>query len=271
MADLDRGAYTPPTDGGLTFDARMTHRRRPLPITLILSVAILLVLIAALVFLYRAGTRVEGGEPQPVGEPVGAVREAPPTEGQPVDPASGLDVYTDDAEPGAPVFTAPPETPIARPAPIEAPAGPTGTTGLADPAPAAQPAPAPARPVTGVQAPAAPASATPAAVRPAPAARPAPTPAATPPTPQPAPAPTAPAAPRTPAGTAGAVSAQIGAFNTRAQAQAALARQPGGAGQRIEEVQRNGQTLYRAIATGFPNRAAAESYCAGVSGGCIIR
>ena len=67
------------------------------------------------------------------------------------------------------------------------------------------------------------------------------------------------------------MSAQIGAFNTRAQAQAALARQPGGAGQRIEEVQRNGQTPYRAIATGFPNRAAAQSYCAGVSGGCIIR
>jgi hypothetical protein len=74
-----------------------------------------------------------------------------------------------------------------------------------------------------------------------------------------------------PAARVGPVSAQIGAFNTRAQAQAALARQPGGAGQRIEEVQRNGQTLYRAIATGFPDRAAAQAYCAGVSGGCIIR
>ncbi|MBW3560597.1 MAG: SPOR domain-containing protein, partial [Proteobacteria bacterium] len=77
--------------------------------------------------------------------------------------------------------------------------------------------------------------------------------------------------PRAPAGAGGAVSAQIGAFNTRAQAEAALARQPGAAGKRIEEVQRNGQTLYRAIATGFPNRAAAQSYCSGVSGGCIIR
>jgi hypothetical protein len=260
MADLDRGAYTPPTDGGLAFDPRAPHRRRPLPITLILSVSILLVLIAALVFLYRAGTRGEGGEPQPVGEAVGPVREAPSADAQPVDPASSLDVYTDDVEPGAPVFTAPPEAPLARPAPA-----PTGTTGLADPAPAPaprspviQPAPVP----TPIPArPAAPAVAIPPA-----AARPAPTPPAARPAPPP-PQPNAAA----PAATGGAVSAQIGAFNTRAQAEAALARTPGGSGQRIEEVDRNGTTLYRAIATGFPSRAAAQAYCAGVSGGCIIR
>lgn len=271
MADLDRGAYTPPTDSGLAFDPRASHRRRPLPITLILSVSILLVLIAALVFLYRAGTRGEGGEPKPVGEAVGPVREAPPAEAQPIDPASGLDVYTDDAEAGAPTFTPPPEAPITRPAaPAQAapaaPPTPTGTTGLPDPTPPAQPTPRPAPVPAPVPArPAAPAAATPAPTpRPAPpAARPAPSPAA--------PATAAPTPPAVPAGTAGAVSAQIGAYNTRAQAQAALSRKPGGAGQRIEEVQRNGQTLYRAIATGFPNRAAAEAYCAGVSGGCIIR
>jgi hypothetical protein len=74
--------------------------------------------------------------------------------------------------------------------------------------------------------------------------------------------------PAVPAGTAGAVTVQIGAYATRAQAQAALAKRPGGAGQRIEEVQVGGRTLYRAIATGFRTRADAEGYCAS---GCIIR
>jgi hypothetical protein len=101
MAELDRGAYAPPTDGSLAFDPREHRRRRPLPITLILSVAILLVLITALVFLYRAGTGGDAGGPaREVGEPVGAVREAPPAEAQPVDPATGLEVYTDEGERG---------------------------------------------------------------------------------------------------------------------------------------------------------------------------
>lgn len=271
MADLDRGAYTPPTDHSpLAFDARQPRRRRPLPVTLILSVLILLGLIAAMIFIYRQGVGGESGEPEVVGEPVGAVREPPPAEAQPVDPASGLDVYTDEGEaaaPEAPVFTAPPEAPVARsaPPPVQRPAAPpvTGATGSAAPSrpttavaqtpPAGPPAgqtparPAPPRPT--------PAATTPPASTPAPpaASTPAPTPAATPPT------------------TGGRVSAQIGAFNTRAQAQAALAARPGGTGQRVEEVQRNGTTLYRAIVTGFPDRAAAQSYCAGVSGGCLIR
>ncbi|MDP8916808.1 MAG: SPOR domain-containing protein, partial [Pseudomonadota bacterium] len=103
-------------------------------------------------------------------------------------------------------------------------------------------------------------------------------PAATTPPPEPnadrapeAPPRTAPTPPATTAATGGRVSAQIGAFNTRAQAQAALAARPGGSGTRIEEIQRNGTTLYRAIVTGFPDRAAAQSYCAGVAGGCVIR
>jgi hypothetical protein len=271
MADLDRGAYTPPHEG-LAFDPRDSRRRRPLPITLILSIVVLLVLIVALVLLYRAGTG-GGGEPGTVGEPVGEVREAPPAEAQPVDPATGLEVYTDDpAASGAPVFTEAPEAPIARPAPAPAPApaAPTGTTGLPDsapaavpPAPVAAPPPPPARP-----APAAATPATPPVARPTPSAPPA-TPAPAPPaTPTPASPPPARPAPSVPAGTAGAVSVQIGAFNTREQAQAALARRPGGAGQRIEEIQRDGKTLYRAIATGFRTRAEAEAYCAS---GCIIR
>lgn len=272
MAEMDRGAYAPPTDGSLAFDPREHRRRRPLPITLILSVVILLVLITALVFLYRAGTGGDAGGPAgEVGEPVGAVREAPPAEAQPVDPATGLEVYTDEPDGGAPVFTAPPEAPIARqaplPAPTPAPTTPTGTTGLADPAPpapVATPAPPPvARPTSAAPPPAAARPAAPAPARPAP-------PAAAPVTARPAPAPVpATAAPlAVPAGTAGAVTVQIGAYATRAQAQAALAGRPGGAGQRIEEVQVGGRTLYRAIATGFRSRAEAQGYCAS---GCIIR
>jgi cytoskeletal protein RodZ len=270
MADLDRGAYTPPTEASpLAFDARQPRRRRPLPVTLILSILILLGLIAAMIFIYRQGVRGEGDEPQPVGEPVGAVREPPPAGAQPVDPASGLDVYTDDGEqaaPDAPVFTPAPEAPIARPLPAptpppavaQRPTTPpvTGTTGVGT-APGARPAPAPPSPAPTT----APARPAPTATAPAepPAERPA-APAAAPPA----------AAPATPAA-GGRVSAQIGAFNTRAQAQAALAARPGGSGQRIEEIERNGTTLYRAIVTGFSDRAAAQSYCSGVAGGCVIR
>ncbi|MDP8916711.1 MAG: SPOR domain-containing protein, partial [Pseudomonadota bacterium] len=132
MADLDRGAYAPPTDASpLAFDARQPRRRRPLPITLILSVLILLGLITAMVFIYNQGVRGAGDEPRPVGDPVGPVREPPPAEAQPTDPAGGLDVYTDDGEtaaPEAPVFTAPPEAPLARPAPPPSAPAVTGTT-----------------------------------------------------------------------------------------------------------------------------------------------
>jgi len=273
MADLDRGAYAPPTDTSpLAFDARQPRRRRPLPITLILSVLILLGLIAAMVFIYRQGVRGEGDEPQPVGEPVGAVREPPPAEAQPIDPASGLDVYTDEGEaagPQAPVFTAPPEQPIARPAPAPALPAVTGTTGAGTAPARAASAPAPTpRPASPPQARPAPTPTTPPATRPT-AVSPPPTADAdrVPEAVAPRPAPTVPPT----AAAVGRVSAQIGAFNTRAQAQAALAARPGGAGQRIEEVQRNGTTLYRAIVTGFPDRAAAQAYCSGVPGGCVIR
>ena len=171
MTDIDRGAYTPQTDHQpLAFDARMPRRKRPFPVTLVLSVVILLGLILALVFIYRSGVRGEGDAPQPVGDAVGAVREAAPAEAQPADPAASLDVYTDGSQPTVPVFTAPPEAPVARPAQA-APVIPAPTA----PAPAPVAAPTVQRPVpTTAPAPirATPAPTTPpatAAPRPAPA------------------------------------------------------------------------------------------------------
>jgi hypothetical protein len=246
MTDLerghDRGAYTPQTDGApLAFDAREPRRRRPFPVTLVLSVLILLGLIFALIFIYRSGVREEGAPPQPVGEPVGAVREAAPAEAQPTDAAAGLDVYTDDvtATPSAPVFTAPPEAPVARPA-APAPVAVAPVPAPVQPAPA-RPSPTPA---PAAATPARPATAPVVTPRPAPAPAPTaptmrPTPPATPPPATPAPA----AAPVVSAG--GGASAQIGAYNTREQAQAALAGAAGGRPTRIEPVSGTGRRSTR--------------------------
>ena len=67
------------------------------------------------------------------------------------------------------------------------------------------------------------------------------------------------------------MSVQIGAFNTREQAQTALNRIAGGRSTRVEAVERNGATLYRAQITGFRDRAAAQAFCSASAPGCIIR
>jgi cell division septation protein DedD len=86
------------------------------------------------------------------------------------------------------------------------------------------------------------------------------------PAPRPAPAPTT-TTTTTSASAGGSASAQIGAYNTREQAQTALAARAGGRATRIEPVERNGTTLYRAMVL-FPDRAAAQAFC---PSGCIIR
>ena len=53
----------------------------------------------------------------------------------------------------------------------------------------------------------------------------------------------------------------------RGLSQAALAARAGNRPTRIEPVERNGQTLYRALVL-FPDRAAAQAFC---PSGCIIR
>src|SRR5579875_2220370 len=79
MSDYDRGAYTPQTDAPLAFDPRRPSERRPMPMALIGSAAVLVILLAGVAMVYRGGVRHAGESPRPVGEPVMAVKTAPPT------------------------------------------------------------------------------------------------------------------------------------------------------------------------------------------------
>jgi hypothetical protein len=59
MSDHERGAYTPPTDAPLSFDARQPVRgARPIPFTLIIGLVVLAGLAAAIFVFYRSGGAV---------------------------------------------------------------------------------------------------------------------------------------------------------------------------------------------------------------------
>jgi hypothetical protein len=250
MSEHERGAYTPPTDPPLSFDARQPVRgSRPIPFTLIIAIVVLIGLAAAIFVFYRSGVRQAGEPPQTVGAPVGPIAAPPPPEAQPQDPAAGLQIYKEDKGVAAqPQFTAPPEQPQPRaPAPSVVVAAPTEPV-TAGPAlrPAIAPPPAPSAKV------AAPAAKTP----PAPAPKIAPAPVAK------APA----AAPAKPA--AGGAAVQIGAVSSTALADKAwsdaVAVAPGlaaGKGKSVEKIAKNGGTLYRTAVTGFASRDAAAAFC----------
>lgn len=246
MSDSDRGAYTPPTDSPLSFDARRPVRGGGGGSTLVISAVILVVLVIGAGFwLYRDGQRGKDEAPQPVGQTVAAAKSEPQAKDQPeADAAAGLTIHKEEelasATPGEPTFAPPPE--------------------------AVQPRPAP-QPTTPVQAaplrPATPPAAQPAAAQPvAPAPKPAQVATA------PAPKPAAPAAPKPAATTGGAASVQIGAFSSQALADKgwsdAAATAPGmaaGKGKRVEAVDRDGKTLYRTTVTGFASRTDAAAFC----------
>jgi len=143
----ERGAYTPPTDDDLPFnrggfDARRAPPAKAPPVTLIVSAGVLLVLIIAVVLFYRSGLRSSTDAPPAIGTPVAQLKVEAPLEAQPVDPEAGVGLYDEAEAPvTAPVMTAPPETPLPRPAPrpIE--------VAEATPPPA-RPTPAPAAPST---------------------------------------------------------------------------------------------------------------------------
>ncbi|MFN3522643.1 MAG: SPOR domain-containing protein [Phenylobacterium sp.] len=242
MSDSDRGAYTPPTaDAPLAFDARQPVRgSRPVPMTLIVSGVVLLILIAAIVFFYRSGVRQEGEAPQAVGAPVGEMKAPAPAGEQPTDPAASLQIYQDEAPAaGQPTFTPPPEEPAPRAAPS------TQVAQAPAPLPPAQPASKAAE------------------LKPA---QPAPAPKAAAPAPK-TPAPAA-AAPKPAVVSGGAAGVQIGAFSSKALADAgwndAARIAPGaiaGKGKTVEPVQVNGSTLYRTTVTGFGSKAEAKAFC----------
>ena len=108
MSDHERGAYAPPTDTPLSFDARQPVRgARPIPFTLIISILVLAGLAAAIFVFYQSGVRRAGQPPQAVGQPVAGMKAPPPAEGQPQDPAAGLQIYK--TEGGLQPATAPPK------------------------------------------------------------------------------------------------------------------------------------------------------------------
>jgi hypothetical protein len=260
MSDPHRGAYTPPTDAPLSFDARQPVRgARPLPMTLIISAVVLVTLVVAVVMIYRGGVRGPNEPPQAVGSEVAQMKTPPAAGSQPQDPAAGLQIYHNEEPQPSATFAAPPETPQARPiAPL--PTTPVQTAALpaAKPAPVAtQPATPAPKPAPTIESLATAANQKPVVAQPKPAQLAAATPA-------PAPKPVASAS--------GPASVQIGALSSPALADKAWTEAtrlaPGlaaGKGKKVEAVDKNGTTLYRTSVTGFASREAAKAFCEAIS------
>lgn len=250
MSDPDRGAYTPPTDSPLSFDARRPVRGAGgNSSTLMISAIILVLLVAGGAFwLYKDGQRGVNDEPRPVGAVVADTKAPPPAQAQPEDESAGLQIYKEDgAIDAAPTFAPGPEPVQPRPEPTT----PVQSAALR---PALPVAAAPARPVV----------ATPAQPAPAAAATPKPT--------------TVAVAPK-PAG--GSAMVQIGAFSSAAMADQgwsdAASVAPGlaaGKGKQVESIDKDGKTLYRTSVTGFASRADAQTFCERLKGAgksCFVK
>jgi len=231
MSDFDqrpRGGEPP-----LTLDKRGAPRGRgPAPVTLIVSVLILIVVVGGVLWLYRGGVRSANSGPPTIGAPAGEARTTAPAQSSSPDTAAGLSIYKDSgaAASGPPTFAPAPEEPAARPVAV-APPAPTRPKSadaigdLLDRPPAAKAA-KPAKPtaVTKAEAP--------------------------------------------PAASTGAAEVQIGAFSSAAQADqgwsAAAGIAPGamaGMGKKVVPVTVDGRTLYRTFVTGFASRDAAQALC----------
>lgn len=248
MSDADRGAYTPPTDSPLAFDARRPVRGGggPNSSTLMISALILVVLVVSGGFwLYKDGQRGANDEPQPVGTVVADAKAPPPAQTQPEDESAGLQIYKqDDLAAGEPTFAPPPETVQPRPAPQAQPVTPVQSAALK-----------PALPVSAA---------------PKPSTAPTQVATVTKPT-------TMPAVP--PKG--GSAMVQIGAFSSEALADKgwsdAASVAPGlaaGKGKRVEEVDKDGKILFRTSVIGFSTRAEAQTFCDRLKGAgksCFVK
>ena len=303
MTEHDRGAYTPQPDAPLQFDARGPRMRRPMPMTLIGSGAVLVVLLGALALHYRHDTKTDQAQ-VPATEKVAQLK-APAAAAAPApiavkDTGAAVDVFGGSAhDPAAkPTLAPPPEAPKPRaqltvqtidtvavkpvPTTVTTSATTTVTTKTTPAKPAVAPtvvAKAPLYKAPGVTTLAAPAKvdatsvvdklasapvAT--AVKAAPA-KPT-TLAAT--TKAPTAAPTA-ATAKTGATTGSAV-VQIGAFSSASlsdkgwsDVSSTMGGAMGGKTKRVEVVEKDGKTFYRTSVTGFASRAAANSFCAALT------
>lgn len=262
MSDPDRGAYTPPTDSPLTFDARRPVRSGGgNSSTLMISAIILVLLVAGAGFwLYKDGRRGANDEPQPVGTVVAATKAPPPVQAEPEDESAGLQIYKeDDQAQGEPTFAPGPEPVQARPTPQARPTVPVQTAALKPTLPATTTAAPAVHPVVAPPKPAQVAVTTP--------PRPAPVKAAMPAIP--------------PKSVAGAAMVQIGAFSSEALADsgwsAAASVAPGlaaGKGKQVEAIDKDGKTLFRTSVTGFSTRAEAQTFCDRLKGAgksCFVK
>ncbi len=242
MSDYDqrpRGGEPP-----LSLDKQGPPRGRgPAPVTLIVSVLILIVVVGGVLWLYRGGVRGANGGPPTIGAPPGEARTPAPAQSSMADAAAGLSIYKDNgaAASGPPSFAPPPEEPAARPvasapAPVAQPqaarpqaAQPKGADEIGDflDKPPAAKAAKPVKPITVAKAE---------------------TPSA--------------------ASAGGAAEVQIGAFSSAAQADqgwsGAAGVAPGlmaGKGKKVVPVTVDGKTLYRTFVTGFASHDAAQALC----------
>ena len=139
----DRMDSEPP----LTLDdrRRAPRARGPAPVTLILSLLLLVAVAGGVFFMYRSGVRGAGQPPQPLGAPLGDVRAPAPPQTQTPDAAAGLTISKDDpnAPTAAPRLAPPPEAPL----PEAAPAPATSATASSSPAKPSAPASPPAKAV----------------------------------------------------------------------------------------------------------------------------
>jgi hypothetical protein len=278
MSDPNRGAYPP--ERPLAFD-RYAERPRggPAPVTLALSLMLLIAVGGGVFYLYRGGVRTPDGPPEPVGAPVRDVRVAAPLQPQVADPAAGLSIYKDDpnATPAAPAFTPTPEQPTPRPGVVPPATAPVSAMPIAQ-APKA---------VAEAQVPGpAPETTTSAQTKHAKAptidtlladATPAPK---TKHTSEPADAPVISDAGHAPSG--GGFAVQIGAFSSPSLADkswnSAAGLAPGvmaGKGKHVVALNKpDGTTLYRTTITGFSTRGEAQAMCAKLTAAgraCLVR
>lgn len=257
MSDPDRGAYTPPTDSPLTFDARRPVRGGGTnSSTLMISAIILVLLVAGAGFwLYKDGQRGADDQPRPVGAVVAETKAPPPAQAQPEDESAGLQIYKEEATAEtAPTFAPGPEPVQPRPAPQAQPTTPVQSAALRPALPAAT---APAHPVIVPPQPTQVVVATPKPVAPKPT----------------------PVAVTRPSG--GAAMVQIGAFSSQSLADKgwndAAAVAPGlaaGKGKQVEAIDKDGKTLFRTSVTGFASRAEAQTFCERLKGAgksCFVK
>ena len=156
MSDYDRGPYTPPSETPLAFDPRRPVRGSgPVPVTLIVSGVVLLVLVAAVAFLYRGAFTTPSDTNATVGAPLAQIKGPAPGDTAASEAAPGLTIYKTDSKGSpiptnaAPAFVPEPEKPLPRavtPKPVTPVAGqglkPATPQTVALAAPPAAPVPA---------------------------------------------------------------------------------------------------------------------------------